>query len=48
MKSFDGCANPHFGLAAIMAAGIDGLRKHLKLPDPTGGYSQVIDRKSVV
>lgn len=35
-KSFDGCANPHLGLAALMAAGIDGLRKHLQLPDPMG------------
>ncbi|XP_020402900.1 type-1 glutamine synthetase 1 [Zea mays] len=30
IKSFDGCANPHLGLAA----GIDGLRRHLKLPEP--------------
>ncbi|KAJ7533139.1 hypothetical protein O6H91_13G034800 [Diphasiastrum complanatum] len=35
LKSFDGCSNPHLGLAAIIAAGIDGLRKHLQLPDPT-------------
>ncbi|XP_050384485.1 protein fluG [Argentina anserina] len=34
IKSFDGCANPHLGLAAILAAGIDGLRKHLCLPKP--------------
>ncbi|KAK3153845.1 hypothetical protein QOZ80_2BG0182250 [Eleusine coracana subsp. coracana] len=34
IKSFDGCANPHLGLAAIVAAGIDGLRKCLKLPEP--------------
>ncbi|VAH15977.1 unnamed protein product [Triticum turgidum subsp. durum] len=34
IKSFDGCANPHLGLAAIVAAGIDGLRKGLKLPEP--------------
>lgn len=36
IKSFDGCANPHLGLAAIVAAGIDGLRRHLKLPEPIG------------
>ncbi|VAH03948.1 unnamed protein product [Triticum turgidum subsp. durum] len=36
IKSFDGCANPHLGLAAIVAAGIDGLRKGLKLPEPIG------------
>ncbi|KAL5709751.1 glutamine synthetase [Ranunculus cassubicifolius] len=34
LKSFDGCANPHLGLASILAAGIDGLRRHLSLPEP--------------
>ncbi|CAL1398298.1 unnamed protein product [Linum trigynum] len=34
IKSFDGCANPHLGLAAIIAAGIDGLRRHFELPEP--------------
>ncbi|XP_010267282.1 PREDICTED: protein fluG isoform X3 [Nelumbo nucifera] len=34
IKSFDGCANPHLGLASIVAAGIDGLRRHLRLPEP--------------
>ncbi|KAH6755390.1 nodulin/glutamine synthase-like protein [Perilla frutescens var. hirtella] len=34
IKVFDGCANPHLGLASIMAAGIDGLRRHLTLPEP--------------
>uniref|UniRef100_A0A7N2R858 GS catalytic domain-containing protein n=1 Tax=Quercus lobata TaxID=97700 RepID=A0A7N2R858_QUELO len=34
IKSFDGCANPYLGLAAIVAAGIDGLRRHLSLPEP--------------
>ncbi|KAM7266129.1 hypothetical protein ACFE04_019513 [Oxalis oulophora] len=33
-KAFDGCANPHLGLAAIIATGIDGLRRHLRLPEP--------------
>lgn len=36
IKSFDACANPHLGLAAIIAAGIDGLRRELKLPEPIG------------
>jgi len=36
IKSFDGCANPHLGLASIIAAGIDGLRRHLSLPHPVG------------
>lgn len=34
IKAFDGCANPHLALAAIIASGIDGLRKHLSLPNP--------------
>ncbi|KAL5230331.1 hypothetical protein ABZP36_029107 [Zizania latifolia] len=34
IKCFDACANPHLGLAAIVAAGIDGLRRGLKLPEP--------------
>ncbi|CAK8571474.1 unnamed protein product [Lathyrus sativus] len=33
-KSFDGSANPYLGLTAIIAAGIDGLRRHLSLPEP--------------
>ena len=36
IKSFDGCANPYLGLASIIAAGIDGLRRHLSLPLPVG------------
>lgn len=38
IKSFDACANPYLGLAAIGAAGIDGLRKHLRLPEPIGKF----------
>lgn len=34
IKTFDGCANPYLGLAAIIAAGMDGLQKHLILPKP--------------
>ncbi|KAA8516596.1 hypothetical protein F0562_016898 [Nyssa sinensis] len=34
IKSFDGCANPYLGLASIIASGIDGLRRHLSLPEP--------------
>ncbi|XP_065020492.1 protein fluG [Musa acuminata AAA Group] len=34
IKSFDGCANPYLGLASIIAAGIDGLRRNLSLPEP--------------
>lgn len=38
IKSFDGCANPHLGLAAILSAGLDGLRNHLRLPEPVGKF----------
>ncbi|CAL5207308.1 unnamed protein product [Lathyrus oleraceus] len=34
IRLIDGCANPYFGLSAIIAAGIDGLRRHLTLPEP--------------
>ncbi|KAE8713193.1 glutamate-ammonia ligase isoform 2 [Hibiscus syriacus] len=45
IKSFDGCANPHFGLAAILAAGIDGLRNHLPLPEPIDENPAILDGK---
>lgn len=38
IKSFDGCANPYLGLAAILCAGLDGLRNHLHLPEPIGNF----------
>ncbi|KNA07938.1 hypothetical protein SOVF_167260 [Spinacia oleracea] len=43
IKSFDGCANPHMGLASIMAAGIDGLRRHLVLPFPVEANPSSLD-----
>ncbi|KAK3445465.1 hypothetical protein EUGRSUZ_A01617 [Eucalyptus grandis] len=45
IKSFDGCANPHLGLAAVIAAGIDGLRNHLSLPEPVGTNPSSIEGK---
>lgn len=47
LKSFDGCANPHLGLAAILAAGIDGLRMHLQLPEPIEDNPCVLQEGSV-
>ena len=38
IKSFDGCANPYLGLAAILSGGLDGLRHHLQLPEPIGKF----------
>lgn len=43
IKAFDGCANPYLGLAAIVASGIDGLRRKLSLPDPVGTSSKYLD-----
>ncbi|EXB75910.1 Protein fluG [Morus notabilis] len=43
IKSFDGCANPHLGLAAVLAAGIDGLRRHLTLPEPVDANPSSLD-----
>ncbi|KAF7818658.1 protein fluG [Senna tora] len=34
IKTVDATANPHLSLAAIIAAGMDGLRRHLSLPEP--------------
>ncbi|KAG0486133.1 hypothetical protein HPP92_008228 [Vanilla planifolia] len=42
IKSFDGSANPQLGLASIVAAGIDGLRRNLSLPEPTGVNPSVL------
>jgi glutamine synthetase len=47
LKSFDGCANPHLGLAAIIAAGIDGLQKHLQLPEPVDVNPSVLEAGKV-
>nr|KJB15107.1 hypothetical protein B456_002G160800 [Gossypium raimondii] len=45
IKPFDGCANPHLGLAAIVAAGIDGLRNHLPLPEPINENPATLNQK---
>ncbi|XP_073062854.1 protein fluG isoform X2 [Primulina eburnea] len=34
IKVVDGCANPYLALASVLAAGIDGLRRHASLPEP--------------
>ncbi|CAM6017251.1 unnamed protein product [Sphagnum balticum] len=47
LKSFDGCANPHLGLAAIIAAGIDGLQKHRQLPEPVDVNPSVLEAGKV-
>ncbi|KEH42128.1 glutamine synthetase domain protein [Medicago truncatula] len=41
LKPLDGTANPYLALAATIAAGIDGLRRHLSLPEPVGSTHQV-------
>ena len=34
IKSFDHTANHYFALAAIIALGMNGIRNHMKLPEP--------------
>ncbi|XP_060174561.1 uncharacterized protein LOC132605425 [Lycium barbarum] len=41
IKAFDACTNPYIGLASIIMAGIDGLRKDSSLPEPVEGDSDV-------
>uniref|UniRef100_A0A2C9VE05 GS catalytic domain-containing protein n=1 Tax=Manihot esculenta TaxID=3983 RepID=A0A2C9VE05_MANES len=45
IKCFDGCANPYLSLAAVLAAGIDGLRRHLSLPEPVDVNPLYLDGK---
>nr|XP_043629896.1 protein fluG [Erigeron canadensis] len=45
IKAFDGCANPYLALAAILASGIDGLRRHLSLPDPIDDNPDILRDK---
>ncbi|XP_070021195.1 protein fluG isoform X3 [Nicotiana sylvestris] len=42
IKTFDGCANPYLGLASIITAGIDGLRRNLSLPEPVDGDPDIL------
>jgi glutamine synthetase len=36
VKAVDGTANPYIGLGCLIAAGLDGIRRPLKLPEPLG------------
>ncbi|KAJ0570058.1 putative glutamine synthetase [Helianthus annuus] len=45
IKAFDGCANPHLALAAVIASGIDGLRRHLSLSDPVDENPDILRDK---
>ncbi|KAM3398261.1 hypothetical protein P3S68_001776 [Capsicum galapagoense] len=46
IKTFDGTANPHLGLASIIISGIDGLRRKLRIPEPVEPESYVFDWKN--
>ncbi|KAL3676808.1 hypothetical protein R1sor_026756 [Riccia sorocarpa] len=48
LKAFDGCANPHLGLAAVIAAGLDGLRRKLQLPPPVNVDPAELDKENQV
>ncbi|XP_049414775.1 uncharacterized protein LOC125877555 [Solanum stenotomum] len=43
LKTFDGSANPHLGLASIIIAGIDGMRRKLPIPGPVEPESYDFD-----
>jgi len=47
LTPFDGSANPHLGLAAILAAGIDGLHKHIHAPEPMDDDVAELDKETV-
>jgi glutamine synthetase/predicted TIM-barrel fold metal-dependent hydrolase len=47
LRQFDGCSNPHLGLAAILASGIDGLRKHIHAPKPLDTDVAELDPETV-
>ena len=52
IKPVDGSANPYLALGAIVAAGLDGLERDLRLPDPVtvdpGSMSATARRKGKV
>ncbi|XP_019228412.1 PREDICTED: uncharacterized protein LOC109209565 isoform X2 [Nicotiana attenuata] len=43
ITTFDGTANPHLGLACIIIAGINGLRRRLPIPEPVEPNAYVFD-----
>ncbi|XP_049410650.1 protein fluG-like [Solanum stenotomum] len=43
--AFDACTNPYLGLASIMTAGIDGLRKKLSLPAPVDRETRDVNQE---
>ncbi|XP_075095096.1 protein fluG-like [Nicotiana tabacum] len=43
ITTFDGTANPHLGLACIIIAGINGLRRRLPIPEPVEPEAYVFD-----
>ncbi|XP_060200283.1 uncharacterized protein LOC132628520 [Lycium barbarum] len=42
IKTLDGSTNPHLGLASIIIAGIDGLRRKLPIQKPVGELHRLI------
>ncbi|KZV15221.1 protein fluG [Dorcoceras hygrometricum] len=45
IKVVDGCANPYLALASVLAAGIDGLRRHASLPEPINDNPDIVKDK---
>lgn len=43
IKCFDGAANPYLAMGAVIAAGLDGIDRHLSLPPETRGNPEGTD-----
>ena len=48
MRLADGAANPYLMTAAILAAGLDGIRRELDAPPPAVGYSYEDESQTVL
>ncbi|GBG90920.1 hypothetical protein CBR_g51525 [Chara braunii] len=43
LRAIDGCSNPYLALAVMVAAGMDGLRQGMTLPEPAGKFGMCKD-----
>lgn len=48
MRLGDGAANAYLMTAALLAAGLDGIRRQLECPDPSVGYAYEDDRFGIL
>jgi glutamine synthetase len=47
IRAADGAANPYLAIAAVLAAGVDGLRTDLRPPPPVGGDAYRANREQI-